>query len=592
MIKSKTLNIILIFLVSAFQLNAQKLKYKDIYGLLSTKQYEQAEPFLKAYLNDNTDNPNAYLYMGFIYQEKSILTDVLIQTERSINQMDSAVIYLTKASETITEKEIKKNKEYYTAYNRRDLRTGEFGVKLSDVQLDLENRIASLRERIDKVKMVKHYFSNAEDLYKRSYYLFKEIQKTFPGEREMYLRADEAMLGKIKALSLRFDSCTKMFEHYKVSMSNIGKTRYNQSWNLREISDFKNDGGEMTDFYADDVKVWDYKKFATNTLNVIEKEVNPTLADLITYDMEINKLRQRLETDSVSVKNDLVKLVDKLLSNQLKKFDTDPMPMNVFALKIADLEYKSTVIENIPVMKSDNIKGRLNAVTNEAQYIGKVDSVALKLSKRSLDEDILNYNQFIASTFNKGDILKSYIRSLKEYAEREMNKKNKQISMYSESLKWLIVNNDSIPLTTDQHDLKFRPILVENDKYTVGATFRATASGTAYFYNITPSRIPTIKAIFPLDTAFANVQMKNSLQALVTNDPAEQIFFAAVHSSNGNGKFVIIYKSDGLSWTSSTILDFVPIKIELIQATGELLIKSETDSIYVSIDKNGKLIPK
>ena len=48
----------------------KKIKYKDIWGLLNTKQYEAAEPFLKAYLNENSDNPNAYLFMGIIYQEK------------------------------------------------------------------------------------------------------------------------------------------------------------------------------------------------------------------------------------------------------------------------------------------------------------------------------------------------------------------------------------------------------------------------------------------------------------------------------------------------------------------------------------------
>ena len=49
----------------------QKVKYKDIWGLLSTKQYETAEPFLKRYLKENDDNPNAFLYMGIIYHEKS-----------------------------------------------------------------------------------------------------------------------------------------------------------------------------------------------------------------------------------------------------------------------------------------------------------------------------------------------------------------------------------------------------------------------------------------------------------------------------------------------------------------------------------------
>lgn len=248
-------------------------------------------------------------------------------------------------------------------------------------------------------------------------------------------------------------------------------------------------------------------------------------------------------------------------------------------------------------MKSTDLNARLNAVQSEAHYISKLDSVADNLSKRPLDEDILNYQKFVATTFSKGDILKSYIRSVKEYAARETEKKRKEIEMYTESLKWLIVGADSIPLTMDQQDTKYRVILVEDNKYTVGATFSVKVSGDGYFYNITPSRIPTLKATFALDTAFSSVQIKNSLQAIVTSDPAEQIFFVAIFGSeSGTGKFPVtvakIYKSDGLSWSSNIKLDFVPAKIELIPDTGELRIKSETEGINVSVDKNGKLIPK
>src|SRR5688572_12014077 len=128
----------------------QKVKYKDIFGLLNTKRYEEAEPFLKRYLKETSENPSAFLYMGIIYQEKSAKDDVLKQTKRAMMNMDSAIFFYDKAYKSITEKELKRNEEFYQAYNRRDLRTGEFGVKLSDVQFDLEKKIEGLRERIER----------------------------------------------------------------------------------------------------------------------------------------------------------------------------------------------------------------------------------------------------------------------------------------------------------------------------------------------------------------------------------------------------------------------------------------------------------
>src|SRR5690349_8393072 len=83
----------------------QKVKYKDIFGLLSSKQYESAEPFLKRYLKDETDNPNAYLYMGIIYQEHANKEDILRRTEKTIGYMDSSIYFYDKAYKGLTEKE-------------------------------------------------------------------------------------------------------------------------------------------------------------------------------------------------------------------------------------------------------------------------------------------------------------------------------------------------------------------------------------------------------------------------------------------------------------------------------------------------------
>ncbi len=183
----------------------QKVKYKDIYGLLRAKQYDAAEPVLKQYLSSNDDTPSAYLYMGLILEEKSARIDILKQTDEAVSMMDSSILYLNIAYSTITEKEVKRHDEYYEIYNRRDLRTGEFGVKLSDIQFDLEKKRDALKARIDQVKMVKHYFTLADTLYKKSTALYTSIQSKYPTEKEFYLRADDdALIQDLKNLAVRF----------------------------------------------------------------------------------------------------------------------------------------------------------------------------------------------------------------------------------------------------------------------------------------------------------------------------------------------------------------------------------------------------
>lgn len=285
-----------------------------------------------------------------------------------------------------------------------------------------------------------------------------------------------------------------------------------------------------------------------------------------------------------------------MLDGQLKKFDTDPMPMDMFSLKIADLEYKSTLLENKQKEGVDDMFVLLRAVEEEVKYIDKVDSVADKLTKRNLDEDIINYQQFVNSTFTKGDILKSYIRSLKEYAEREKTVKHRELAFRTEALRWLVNGNDSIPLFNDAPRSKYWPLVVLQDKYTAGLVFSDSVSGQGYFYSITPSRKPDVKVTFPIDKATMKERRQQGVKAFVTSDPAAQIFFVVIYMErmvNGKHPATIakIYKSDGLSWSHSFGFDIVPEEIVFVPDTGELVIKSSGET-FVSIDKNGKLLVK
>src|SRR5262249_51126629 len=149
--------------------------------------------------------------------------------------------------------------------------------------------------------------------------IYKSLQATYGTEKEFFLRSDEQMVMMLKNLAFAFDSAVNLFDKYKAVSKELGKTGYNQVIDLQEIKDLKRDGSTTVDFLKDDLKLWDYKRWADQSMEIIVKEINPMRDNLVTYDIEVNKLREKLKKDSVSVKNDLTRLVDKLLSAQLKK---------------------------------------------------------------------------------------------------------------------------------------------------------------------------------------------------------------------------------------------------------------------------------
>jgi hypothetical protein len=582
-------SLVLLFIVPAAE--AQKVKYKDVFALLSTKQYELAEPFLKRYLKENDDNPNAYLFMGIIFQEKAGKTDILKQTRLAIAYMDSSILFYDQAYKLIDDREVRRNKEYYQSYNRRDLRTGEFGVKLSDIQFDIEKKKEGLRERIDKVKMTRHYFSLADSMYKKSNALFTSLQKTYPSERQLYLRADETTVKSLQSLVARFDSCTKAFDTYKTSSSTLGKTGYNQTFQLMEVTDFQKDGADLADFYQEELKVWDYKKFAEKARATIEKEIYPMRDHLISYDIEINKLRDRLNTDSISVRNDLTKLIDKLLYDQLRKFDPEPLPTEVFSLKVADLEYRSALLDNKVLEDTSDVHLRLSLTTSELRLLHKLDSIAGRLSPENIDVKAADYSHFITNTYSSAVVLKSYVDALKQYAEREKLKKQQTLLERQKALDWIVDGADSIPLTLATG--RYKPIFTAQVKYTLGLNFKDTLNASGYFYTITSARKPDVKVMFPVEKSAFRQSLLPAAKGLSYADAAGQIYFVLLYSDKQSKEkypatLAKIYRSDGLAWSHNYQLTFLPKEITLKPDTGEVTLKNEGQQLV--IDKNGKVL--
>jgi len=577
----------------------QKVKYKDLFLLLNSKQYGDAEPFLKKFLKDNPDHPNALLYMGITFQEKANKDDVLKQTEYLQHHIDSAILFYERAYKEIDEKEVKRNDEYYESYKRRDLRTGNFAIKLSDVQFDLEKKIQGLKEKRTRSGLLKEYLTIAETLYGKANSQFKALQGDYGGAKELLLRSDEGTIKTLNRLVDVFDSCLTAFKTYKSTSQLLGKTGYNQILNLTAVKDFKSDGSSPCDFMQDDLKLWDYKSWAQIAIQTIEKEINPIRESLITYDIEINKIREKLKKDSVDIRRELTQLTEKAPTANLKKIDPEPLPALFFEMKIVELMYASQLIANKPLRDSVNVSLQLERVDQELGLVYKLDSLSGVLLKRDLDKEGENYKHFVVAAYGTIDVLKSLVRTTYDYANREKLKKQKEWEDKSQSLKWIINASDSIPLFTDETTInnKYKLLVMIPEDHTLGLHY-ADSSATGYFFTITPSRTPDVKVSFPLDKVNFTRRNLPIIKGLTTKDEKGQVYFGAIYSeAKVKDKFSVViakvYRSDGLAWSHTYLFDMLPASLTFDPSSSELSVKTVNpsgDSKMVVLDKNGKLL--
>jgi hypothetical protein len=591
----RRVSVLALLLIPSVLVFAQKVKYKDLVVLLNAKQYETAEPFLKKYLKENTDHPNAHLFMGIIFQEKSLSIDLLKHTTIALANADSAILFFDKAYNSITEKELKRNDEYYQEmYSRRDMRSGEFVIKLSDVRLDLETRVKNLKERKEKVRELKSNFDTAERLYAKSNDAFKSIKAKYNSENEFYLQSDQALVNDIKRLAQTYDSALSAFSNYKEILKRVGKTNYNQQLSLQEIADWK-DGISIADFYSNDLKIWDYKRWSKSSLETIENVIGPLRDRLIGYDIALNKLYDKVKKDSVSVINEVASLDDGLLYSQLQKYDEDPLPLGIFQMKKAELLYKSSFISHAPYKDTSKLVFKLSFLKEELRHAKLLDSIGKKLVKRDLDKEAENYRHFISNAYGTKAVLKSLINTTEDYGSREKLKREIEWERTMQATKWVIAGTDSIPIFTERsRELRFKPLVILENKYTVGLQYNDSLA-TGYFYSITPSRIPDIKATFPVDQLNFTKRNLPLLKCLTTTDPQEQVLFTLIFSEGKvKEQFPVtiakVNRTGGLAWSKNLKFDFLPSELTYFADREELSIKLSTmgEEKAITIDKNGK----
>ena len=427
-------------------LSAQKVKYKDLYVLLSANDFKQSEPFLRIFINNEPDHANANLYMGRLFEYKSQSEDVLTETSTFTAYCDSAVYYYRQAYTLIDEKEIKKNDEYYQDYSRRDLRTGKFGVKMADVKFDLEKRIGDTEKLSQNVKLLKEHFDKAVAAYSQAELVYINLSERFTNMTTLLLKSTDADVDSLKKIGELYDDFTLSFQRYKQTLNSVSGTEYNQKLvkkfleGLIEI--------DSPDFYAEEVKVYDFKSWSDKTAKDIVDVINPMKENMSEYDRQLDELFRKVKEDTMTVESELATLTEKMLFEQLINYDTEPLPSLIFNYKVDEISYYSYYNH---VLK----EGRLDTTDIDYQihiyndllekYMWMYDAYN-ELAKVKVEDKSNLYIEFVTDRFGSVSKLVNYIAMKGEKVTEQETYLKGTLSELKERSNWGFFENDSIPL--------------------------------------------------------------------------------------------------------------------------------------------------
>lgn len=467
--------------------NAQKIKYKEFFPILNSKLYTpENEAKLKKFLSQQKKpHANGNLQLGLILEDRFNKMDILSDTIKIDALGDSAVNQIKKSIELITEKEIKKNNEYYQSFYRRDLRTGEFGIKLSDVHLDLEKKIEAIQDREAAIRRLNTLLHRIKGRNNLSASIYKQMTEKGETMREMLfsLSAEDMLL-----IDRMIDNAKGIYvlaDDLKESSMELGASYYQAFNTFKIIETYGVDGLEQSDVFVGELDLWDYETWAN--------ELKAEYSGIQTY-------RQGLNTNELTLKDAFEKVDQGInpgevtmedLSTSAQKYDPDGSAISLLNFRTSQLEVSRLGNPAINTVLTDslNVFAQLDAAKVIMEELGDMTTVYSDFASPEKIELAANRYPGILDEYYGGS--SGYDSFVQELGSWLNNQKIIWASKTDELMlkdRFAVSENQSIPLFVSDDPQKYKTLVVAGDELKTVAGID-TESNKGYIVWSGPNRL-------------------------------------------------------------------------------------------------------
>ncbi|WP_375577680.1 hypothetical protein ABWH96_11525 [Marivirga tractuosa] len=424
---------------------AQRIRYKNLFPILQSKDYKTAEPQLLKFLEDNDNEANAYFYLGEIIVSKLDSIEVFPTTEKYDSMANRAISAYKRAIELVDDREVRKNDEYYAAYNRRDLRTGKFGIKKSDIHLDYETKIKTVTKKKETVSSLYELKENSVKAYDQLTKTSREFYQSYPDESSFLLRSNSDNLKALQEVEVAYSEFIETYNQFVDELKSLNHPAYNPELKIVDITNWEGLKPIKSDFSDFTITVQDYAKYLTDLKQKIEIEVNPLKELLYKTDAELTEAisKNKNATDSSSIKKIMI---SEELKNGLNTFDKSEVILNL--LKYKKRKSQSVILVNqsiYPVLKdSTNIYQRANLVQDYKESLASQLELIEFIEENINERIILDFKLFL-DKFQPS--IESYIKTEKTILEQKLDSVSKRSDFMANQIQFFNHEKDSIFLT-------------------------------------------------------------------------------------------------------------------------------------------------
>lgn len=598
--------IVLLFVLQSY---GQKSKYKDFFPLLEAKQYDQAEGYLKAYVFNpkNADHANSQLHLGYLFEDRLLKADILKDTAQLYGWGDSAALYLAKAKALINDKELKKRDEYYQAFYRRDLRSGEFGIKLSDVHLEIDKKLEGAKSRTANVKSLNANLRKANQAYNSAVLKFTELNTQFSDYNLFLIKSNDLITDILSEIATAARKSKGAITEMKRALSLIENPGFGPEFKYKEISSFPQDGVTDVDFFAGQFDLWNLQDWAGDTKDKIESEIEPMKSSIIAYDRELTDYKSNLFAGGTNGSGAL-SFKENILGD-IQKYDEQSILKDIIDIKLMDINilkvYAPTL--NSRAADKEDMDYQLIIADSLVGKYGELGEVVDKLGARNIDADYEKYSFFFENRMKGRSGLDDFIETKKREVSEQTDYWQSQSDFWLESSSWALMEFGSIPLFTPDSILSYpndslRYVTLSTIKddslniYPIGLEFGVKNQG--YLASVAKNRDGTWYLTLDLGKMTLEDTTLSVTAQFVPSSPDQYTFYYYSPASTKDN-FVIfsVDRSGSQIWRNAMQLEQLPFEIKFNETVFETIIYIDDPENppeggtpqYVVIDRTGKL---
>ncbi|MEL6558194.1 MAG: hypothetical protein AAFQ94_08425 [Bacteroidota bacterium] len=444
----KKILIYVIFLLILFN-PAYGQKYKDIFPVLNEKNYQEGEPMLRKFMADskNDDHPNGNLQMALLLETKAEKLNIISDSTKLIRYCDSINRFYTNAKLYITEKELKKRDEYYEKYYRRDLRTGEFSIKKSDIDGDMEKRMAYYKEVKAGAKYLAYRLPKLEQAMTQSRDLYVELIDDFKQKAGVALSLTKESIAGVTKLGEQNDATKTLISDIQNRVALLPEVGFNSDEEVLDVNDITADGRELKSVYEGEFRLWDYSVFSKEILALYDDKVLPYREAL---DKENAKFEKMLKSLSQSIIPAESPFVDKGLLATTAELDPENIAISILKFKADLVKYRLVDLDEVEdltlVYKLQEKYDSLNKIVAAAAEHVK-DFATL-----NTPQERKKYATFLTAKLGRVTLIEQYIEDQQNWVNNRIYFIGQRSEELSEAIRWGTNGADSVAVFTEAED--------------------------------------------------------------------------------------------------------------------------------------------